>query len=188
MKISIRLDDSKLVGIDIYEISDDSLEATLQAILGNYTPVFTSRGSSSAAVAVGASELEPSVSIREFNPRPESESEPEVASFPSLEGMSDESWSEHLCTLWDAGDPNELVFWLDRVFSPNAQDPSTYRQSFRGAPTLFALINTFPEITRKISKERWVLLVEALVHTGAVPRVSQSTVTTYWNRGLRLSN
>ena len=51
MKISIKLDGSSLVGIDIYELSDQSLEGTLQAILGNYSPTLVTRGGSSTSSA-----------------------------------------------------------------------------------------------------------------------------------------
>lgn len=183
MQIKIKLEDSKLVGIDIYELEDSSLETTLAAILGTYTPSLSTRdGANSEQVLVPAP-----ITVDDFNHIRPDESQSRANAIPDLSELTDEDWQEHLETFQFTGDADALVSWLEEVFFSNS-GPNVNRHVFRRARSAFDLLNSYPEVTRRLSLERWILLTRALAVTGAVNGICSTTATTYYNRGRRLTN
>lgn len=183
MQIKIKLEDSKLVGIDIYELEDSSLETTLATILGTYTPSLSTRNGASATPAV----VPEPISVSDFNhTRPDGSMYTRADSLPNLAGMSDEDWEQHLEGFQDSGDAEALTRWLDGVFFPNSGS-EVVSKVFRKAHTIYHLVNEYPEVTRRISLERWTQLAEVLGETEALPSIAPATARTYYNLGLRLT-
>lgn len=184
MQIKIKLEASQIVGIDIYELTDDSLEGTLQAILGSYSPTLTSIGSSTAiSTSTVPSTVELDLPVESVEEDVSTSEQP--SGYPNLADMTWDAWVVFMHDLGGRADSQVVTTWLDHVIFPRGRGAC---RIFRQARTVHDLIRQNPEITRRLSMEMWVELVQMLNTAGVLPNISISTARTYYNTGRRLTS
>ena len=176
MRIAVKINN---LDIDIYELEESSLGAALEAILDHRPPVLTTEARATAASPYSSQQLADCV--------------PDIAvtlstdDYPSLISLTESDWDRYIRAFRRDGNADTFTTWLDQVFFPTNSDPLLARRVFRSLENLNQLVREYPEITQRISMDRWVQLAKTLIRTGAVNEVGQATLRTYYNLGRRLS-
>ena len=163
MQIKIKLQGSQLIDIDIYEVADSSLEATLKSILGTYEPRLSTRSSAtvlSVPSPVDFSSSEALVPVQD------------------PKQMTRAEWDSAMSAFATEGSTVKFTTWLDNSFDTNA---------FSKASSVHGIVTNFPKVSR-LSYRRWVGLVETLALLEAVRPITEATVNTYYNLALRLDD
>jgi len=178
MRIAVRLNN---LDIDIYELEESSLGAALEAILDHRPPVLTTEARATAASPYSSQQFTadcaPDLTVTALP----------TDDYPSLTALTESDWDRYIRAFRRDGNADTFTAWLDQVFFPTNSDPLLARRVFRSLENLNQLVREYPEITQRISMDRWVQLANTLIRTGAVNEVGQATLRTYYNMGRRLS-
>jgi hypothetical protein len=169
MKICIKINGSKLEGIDMYEVADSSLETVLQSILGTYTT--TSSNDGVLVVHSVPAPVEPQALVAQIDP-----TEDTLVPVQDLDQMSKVEWEYAMVAFQREGDLTKFTNWLDKVFKTTA---------FSSARSIHAIASKAPQISR-LDYARWVQLVQNLENLSYLSPVSARTIRTYYNLALRL--
>jgi len=164
MQIKIKLQGSQLIDIDIYEVADSSLEATLKSILGTYEPRLSTRSSATVLSAPYPIEID------------EVESTGDLVPVQDLDRMSKVEWEYAMVAFQREGDLTKFTNWLDKVFKTTA---------FSSARSIHAIASKAPQVSR-LDYVRWVQLVQTLENLSHLSPVSAKTIRTYYNIAIRL--